>query len=163
MPPLWPKKRTMPTTKVQTPRPLTDDTEAPPPLPTHLHGQECLYGYVVTDQLLKTYWATHDPAAAPPSEYLFYSYKQKAIYDVAKYLGFGFDTHIESHPDTEDIVWFSYTKGGVVQIMEVPTAPRLECFTKELGITEKVQWLDTGITHCPHHFVSRTDTEEMRD
>ncbi|KAJ7193907.1 hypothetical protein GGX14DRAFT_587239 [Mycena pura] len=141
MPPIW-AKPTMLTTKLQIPRPETDDTEAPPPVPADLRGQECLYGYVVTDQLLKTYYATH-PAAGPPSEYLFDSYKRKTIYDVAKHLGFDFDTHIESYPYSgkEDIVWFSYTKDGMVQITEVPTALRLECFTKELGITKKVQWL----------------------
>src|ERR1700761_4455483 len=132
MPPVW-SNEPMPTTKVQTPcvnchhrlaveliqqlrRPQNDDTEAPPPVPAHLRGQECLYGYVVTDQLLKTYWATHDPAAAPPNEYLYYSYKQNVIYDVAEHLGFDWDTPIESHPPPEDIVWFSYTKDGVVQI-----------------------------------------------
>ncbi|KAF7326531.1 hypothetical protein MVEN_02611300 [Mycena venus] len=145
MPPIW-SKSAMPTAKVQTPhQPQTDDTEAPPPVPADLRGQECLYGYVVTDQLLKAYWATHDPAAEPPSEYLFNSYKQNTIHDVAEQLGLEIYIDCRPYSDSEDIAWFSYTDGGVVQITEVPTAWRLECFAKELGITERVQWLDTGI------------------
>ncbi|KAJ7503035.1 hypothetical protein B0H11DRAFT_1906819 [Mycena galericulata] len=136
-------------------KPQTDDTEAPPPVPADLHGQECLYGYVVTDHwLLKTYWATHDPAAQPPHEYLFKSYKQNVIYDVAEQLGLEIYIDCCPYSEEEDIAWFSYTDGGVVKIMEVPTASRLECFAKELGITEKARWLDTGVPLLHFAFLS---------
>ncbi|KAJ7134433.1 hypothetical protein C8R44DRAFT_870074 [Mycena epipterygia] len=135
-----------PKSQVSTPRRRLgpDDTEAPPPVPTSLHGQECLYGYTVTDELIKTYWAAHDIPL--PLEYLLTSYKRITISRVAKELGL--ELHMDCYPyrdGIEDIAWFSYTDRGKVKGMKVPTRSNLECFAIELGITEDAGWIGTGI------------------
>ncbi|KAJ7218294.1 hypothetical protein C8J57DRAFT_275295 [Mycena rebaudengoi] len=111
----------------------------------HLRGQECLFGYFITDQLLEAYWATHPDAR--PSNPLF-NQNNITINVLAQRFGLqiGFD---RKRDPVESIAWFSYTDYGLVCIEKVPTAARLEPFEKELGITEKAQWLGTGlrITH----------------
>ncbi|KAJ7504202.1 hypothetical protein B0H11DRAFT_1905480 [Mycena galericulata] len=124
------------------PSPEPKDTEAPPPIPDKLLGRECLYGYIVTDGLMETYRATHHPNDPLPNPNLSLAWNHTAIYNVATSLGLRV---FIDHLDTHDIAWFSYTKRGIVKGKRIPTAPRLEQFAKELGLTEKPQWLDAGL------------------
>ncbi|KAJ7218292.1 hypothetical protein C8J57DRAFT_1728432 [Mycena rebaudengoi] len=125
-------------------QPTCNDTEAVPPVPDHLRGQECLYGYFITNQLLEAYWATH-PDARPN---LIFNPNNFTVDRVAQQFGLQIWIDRKRGP-VESIAWFSYTDYGEVCIEKVPTAARLEPFEKELGITEKAQWLGTGlpITH----------------
>ncbi|KAJ7454940.1 hypothetical protein B0H11DRAFT_2068205, partial [Mycena galericulata] len=138
LPDIWPKEKQ--------PRPpcrqlQPNDTETVPPVPAHLCDQECLYGYFITNELLEAYWATH-PDTRPGK--LFANPKNYTVWCVAHQ--FGLDIWIDRERDpVEAIAWFSYTDFGVVYSERVPTAARLEPFEKELGITEKAQWLGTGL------------------
>jgi hypothetical protein len=115
-----------------------NDTEPVPPVPAHLCAQECLY---ITDQLLETYWAAHPDAR--PSD-LIANPNNHTVYGVAQQ--FGLEIWIDRKRDPVDaIAWFSYTDGGEVQTETVPAAKTLEPFEKELGITERAQWLGTGL------------------
>ncbi|KAF7365356.1 hypothetical protein MVEN_00407600 [Mycena venus] len=123
-------------------RPEPKDTEPPPPIPDNLLGRECLYGYIVTAELMETYRATHHPNDPLPNPNLCLAWNHTTIYNVATSLGL--KVFID-HLDTHDIAWFSYTKGGIVKARRVPTPPRLERFAKELGLTEQPQWHDAGL------------------
>ncbi|KAJ6632268.1 hypothetical protein B0H10DRAFT_2206646 [Mycena sp. CBHHK59/15] len=125
--------------QVPTP-PQPNDTEAPPPIPAHLNGRECLYGYIVTDQLMERYRATHHPHEHSPNRYLRLAWNHTTIYEVAR--SSGLQVYIEHVEGRDDVAWFSYTKGGVVKAKQVPIASRLERFAKELGITDEPQWHD---------------------
>lgn len=118
-----------------------NDTETVPPIPHDLRNQECLYGYFITDELMEAYWLAN-PQARPgklvaiPNEY--------SVLRVARQLGL--DIWIDEKRSTvESIAWFSYTEGGKIQNDRVPAAVRRESFERALGITEKAQWLGTGI------------------
>ncbi|KAJ7222480.1 hypothetical protein GGX14DRAFT_558580 [Mycena pura] len=119
-----------------------DETEAVPPIPAHLRDRECLYGYVVTDALLDAFRVSRAPDQHTPNS-LRLAHNHVAVLDLAESMGLQ-RVYLE-YTRGRDIIWFSYTKGGVVRIEEVPIAPRLERFSKELGITEKAQWLDAGL------------------
>ncbi|KAJ7067262.1 hypothetical protein C8F01DRAFT_1120790 [Mycena amicta] len=116
-----------------------EEREPVPPIPAHLHGQECLYGFIFTEELMDAYHATHPPRL-PPSESNTFSNNRLSIHAVANRLGL--EIHIDHfHGRHDDVVWFSYTKGGVVRIREVPVAARLERFAEELGMTQTAaQW-----------------------
>jgi hypothetical protein len=91
---------------------------------------------------METYRATHHPNDPLPNPHLCLAWNYTTIYTIAQSLGL--KVFID-HLDTHDIAWFSYTKGGIVKAKRVPTAPRLERFAKELGLTEKPQWHDAGL------------------
>ncbi|KAJ7895156.1 hypothetical protein B0H14DRAFT_2681447 [Mycena olivaceomarginata] len=140
LPDIWPKLA-KPGPQAQALRRQPNDTELVPPVPAHLRDQECLYGYFITDQLLQTYWAAH-PDARPSN--LIANPNNHTVYGVAQQ--FGLEIWIDRKRDPVDaIAWFSYTDGGEVQTETVPTATSLEPFEKELGITERAQWLGTGL------------------
>ncbi|KAJ7783407.1 hypothetical protein B0H14DRAFT_2959582 [Mycena olivaceomarginata] len=122
-------------------RPEPKDTEAPPPIPNKLLGRECLYGFVVTAELMETYRAVHHPDPFP-NHHLCFAWNCAAVQNVAGSLGL--KVFID-HLDTHDVAWFSYTKGGIVKGRRVPTAPRLEQFARQLGLAEQAQWLDAGL------------------
>ncbi|KAJ6522785.1 hypothetical protein DFH09DRAFT_1191184 [Mycena vulgaris] len=109
---------------------------------------------MVTDAHMEAYRVAHDPNEPSLNSHLFRPYKHKKIYSVAERLGFTveIDWAEPEIENSEDIMWVSYTKGGLVKVTEVPTASRLERFATELGITEKIQWLDAGfaagVTAC---------------
>ncbi|KAJ7507238.1 hypothetical protein B0H11DRAFT_2219067 [Mycena galericulata] len=121
------------------------ETEETPPIPAHLEGQECVYGYTVTDSLMDAYYAKNPTTTHPPSDtYLRDAYKHRTLKQVARQLGLKIS--IETNYGRDDIVYFADTLGGVIKVYQVPTAPRLERLANELGITEKAQWLDTGVS-----------------
>ncbi|KAF8146161.1 hypothetical protein K438DRAFT_1991115 [Mycena galopus ATCC 62051] len=120
-----------------------DEREPAPPIPAHLHGRECLYGYTITDELMEAYRAVHTPHEHPPNDFLLLAHNHTTIYDLAAHLGLRVSIdHLDGH---DDILWFSYTRGGVVQVKQVPIASRLERFAEALGITEKARWHDAWV------------------
>jgi hemolysin activation/secretion protein len=105
------------------------------------------------------YRVAHAPGENPPNEFLLLAHNHGAIYELATRLGLRVSIdHLDGH---DDILWFSYTRGGVVQTKQVPIASRLERFAKALGITEKARWHDAWVAAVqvcgnlprPHHFV----------
>ncbi|KAJ7750266.1 hypothetical protein B0H16DRAFT_1550118 [Mycena metata] len=121
-----------------------DEIEKVPPVPAELRHQECLCGYFITDELVKTYWDTH-PDARPG--YSIANPKNFTVWGVSHQ--FGLDIGIDNPRDTDEgtietIAWFAYTDYGKVYDGEVPNTARLAPFEKELGITERPRWLDTG-------------------
>ncbi|KAJ7272709.1 hypothetical protein B0H12DRAFT_1228709 [Mycena haematopus] len=72
----------------------------------------------------------------------FLVWNDDAVVAVARSLGF--EVFID-HLNTYNIAWFSYTKRGIVKTGRIPTAPRLEQFAKQLGLSGKAQWHDAGL------------------
>ncbi|KAJ7235153.1 hypothetical protein B0H12DRAFT_1141982 [Mycena haematopus] len=84
---------------------------------------------------MEAYRAVHTPDVHPPNEFLLLAHNHGMIYDLATSLGLRVSIdHLEGH---DDILWFSYTRGGVVQTNQVPISWWLERFAQALGITEK--------------------------
>ncbi|KAJ6470136.1 hypothetical protein DFH09DRAFT_1110955 [Mycena vulgaris] len=117
-----------------------DETESPPRIPSKLLGRDCLYGFIITDALMETYSALDFPNDYSDSHFRRRENARIAIHSVAERLGL---TVSIDHPHGhDDIVWFSYAKGGIVRVKQVPIASKLERFATELGITEKAEWHD---------------------
>ncbi|KAJ7216606.1 hypothetical protein GGX14DRAFT_442182, partial [Mycena pura] len=137
IPGLWPKME--PGTQISPPPMNWTDLEAVPPAPHELRDQECVYGYIITDELMEAYWLAN-PQARPgkhiciPNDY--------SVLCVARDLAF-YMWIDQKNSAVESMAWFSYTMGGKIHFDRVPTAPRREAFEKALGIKEKAQWLGT--------------------
>ncbi|KAJ7057036.1 hypothetical protein C8F01DRAFT_1153167, partial [Mycena amicta] len=101
--------------------PCSVEKEPPPPIPSELVGRECLYGFIITEDIYRRREITHS-----------------AFYNVAR------PTRPRGH---DDIAWFSYTKGGIVRVKQVPIASSIERFAMELGIEEKPQWHDAWVNY----------------
>ncbi|KAJ6630359.1 hypothetical protein B0H10DRAFT_2208028 [Mycena sp. CBHHK59/15] len=115
-----------------------DEQEPPPPIPSKLLGSECLYGYTITDEVMETYRAVHFPNDHSDNDFRRREYNHAAIHSVATRLGLKvFIDHPHGH---DNVIWFSYARGGVVQVKQVPSASKLERFATELGIMEKAEW-----------------------
>ncbi|KAF8213838.1 hypothetical protein K438DRAFT_988019 [Mycena galopus ATCC 62051] len=112
-----------------------------PPIPHNLLGRECLYGFAITSQQLDAYLAIHPMDFNP---HLCVACNGTTIRDLVDEMDL--DVYIEplDHHDTH-ILWFAYTKGGVIQDWEIPTPSRLEQFGKKLGLTEQAKWHDAGL------------------
>ncbi|KAJ7717238.1 hypothetical protein DFH07DRAFT_346126 [Mycena maculata] len=142
-----PVKLTVP--EVTTPK-QPDEREPVPPIPTHLEGRECLYGYTITNELMDAYRVTHTPDVHPANEYLLLSHNHSTIYELATRLGLRVSIeHLDGH---DDILWFSYTRGGVIQVKQVPISSRLERFAEALGIKEKARWHDAWVAAIPQYY-----------
>ncbi|KAJ7287226.1 hypothetical protein C8J57DRAFT_1215488 [Mycena rebaudengoi] len=115
------------------------EKEDAPPISPHLHGRECVYGYVIPDKVMAAYSVGMDP---PDDERLLPPYYHAKIYNLADSLGL--QATIDSVYGYDDLVYFSYTRYGVIW-RQVPIAATLECFAKTLGLTEKAQWLDARV------------------
>ncbi|KAJ7488545.1 hypothetical protein B0H11DRAFT_2230079 [Mycena galericulata] len=124
-----------------------DEKEPPPPIPSKLLGRDCLYGFIVTDDLMETYNALDFPNDNTDSHFRRRENAHTAIHSVAERLGLKVSIdHPQGH---DDIIWFSYAKAGIVQVKQVPIASKLERFATELGITEKAEWHDAWLDAPP--------------
>ncbi|KAJ7074071.1 hypothetical protein C8F01DRAFT_1242345 [Mycena amicta] len=150
--PVWmfPADRREPT--IQPAAPLEPAEKEPtPPIPSELVGRECLYGFVITEDIVNAH--TANASTAPLDLDRRREITQRVIYTVARRLGL--NVHIDEPRGHDDIAWFSYTKGGVVKIKYVPIASSLDSFATELGITQKPAWHDAWVNpqyfalHCP--------------
>lgn len=115
------------------------DLEAVPPVPHELRDQECVYLYIITDELMEAYWLAN-PQARPgkhiciPNDY--------SVFCLAGDLAFNMWID-QKNSAVESMAWFSCTIGGKIELDRVPTAARREAFEKALGIKENAQWLGT--------------------
>ncbi|KAJ7076066.1 hypothetical protein B0H15DRAFT_603439 [Mycena belliarum] len=127
--------------------------ESPPPIPDHLAGRECLYGWIITDELMEEHRAMYDPDEHPPNCYMFRAYKHNKICSIANQFRFRLfidDAHYGVE-GSEDIAWVSYTKHGHIMRDQVPSAERLARFEEAVGIRDKVKWIDAGLPIGGYH------------
>ncbi|KAF7328310.1 hypothetical protein MSAN_02485700 [Mycena sanguinolenta] len=84
---------------------------------------------------MDAYRLAHDPNELPPEGWRVITRNHMAIRDLAEKLSLRVSIdHLEGK---DDILWFSYTRGGVVQTKQLPTALRLERLAEALDIMEK--------------------------
>jgi hypothetical protein len=97
----------------------------------------CVYGYAATDNIIEAYCATHSP-----DDNRGKLYDDRVILRLAARCSLRVSIFRPYGPD--NILWFSYSRGGPVQIKKIPTASRLQHFATELGITETAKWHDVS-------------------
>ncbi|KAJ7912504.1 hypothetical protein B0H13DRAFT_538704 [Mycena leptocephala] len=113
----------------------TVEKESTPPIPPELVGRVCVYGYAVTDNIIEAYCAAHSP-----DDNRGKLYDDRVILRLAARCGLRVSIFRPYGPD--NILWFSYSRGGPVQIKKIPIASRLQDFATELGIMETAKWHD---------------------
>ncbi|KAJ7057035.1 hypothetical protein C8F01DRAFT_1153163 [Mycena amicta] len=127
------------------PTPITPQSvekEPPPPIPSQLVGREYLYGFIITEELVEVHSAL-EPSTTP--HYRRREITHSAFYNVARRLGLA--VYIDEPRGHDDIAWFSYTKGGIVRVKQIPIASSIERFAMELGIEEKPQWHNAWVNY----------------
>ncbi|KAJ7626450.1 hypothetical protein B0H17DRAFT_1340239 [Mycena rosella] len=96
---------------------------------------------------METYSALDFPNDNSDSHFRRRENAHTAIHSVAERLGL--KVSIDHPHGHDDIIWFSYAKGGIVQVKQIPIASKLERFATELGITEKAEWHDAWLEAQP--------------
>ncbi|KAJ7621548.1 hypothetical protein DFH06DRAFT_1482325 [Mycena polygramma] len=120
------------------PPPPKIDYEMPLPIPEALRRNDCVYGHVLTDAFIQTYFDAHpsNDTETPRPALL-----RRVMFDVSRRLGI----YVYCESLEEEVVYFSSTLYGKAR-KKVPTTEHLKKFADAMGFTEPARWIDTTVT-----------------